>query len=405
MNLNEARINRLTAYVQGVLDRRDGKTLYMEYRGDIESVVPQEIFEILYRVWSGGVSHEAILNVLDKLINIFYHALSRYTWPAPETGSFLEIMMRENDAMNAKMDEIKALLKLGQPLKHRQSLQDALTPLLSFDAHYQKKENLLFPLMEQRQARFQGVAVMWALHDKTRQSLKKVLICLEDEFTTESELHTEIGQLFFNMIGLAQKESLILYPCAAETLEAADFNALLVQSFEYGFPFLDPDTLPSPPLQSLGHLHQGQYPADGLEINTGTGILSADQFIMILNALPVDMTYVDEHDKVRYFSRPKDRFFPRSTAIIGRDVRYCHPPQSVDTVLEIIQAFREGHQDKASFWIDLNDRKVLIQYFALFAPDPASDGKPVYRGVLEVSQDITEIQKLYGERRLLTWEA
>lgn len=404
MNLNEARVNRLTAYVQGVLDRRDGKTLYLEYRKDIESVVPQEIFEILYRVWSGGVSHEAILNVLDKLINVFYHALSRYTWPDPQTGSFLEIMMRENDAMNAKMDEIKALLKLGQPLKHRQRLQDALTPLLAIDAHYQKKENLLFPMMEQRQARFHGVAIMWALHDKTRQSLKKVLSCLEDESTTESELHGEIGQLFFNMIGLAQKENLILYPCAAETLEAADFNALLAQSFEYGFPFLDPDTLPRPPFQSLGHLRQGQFTADGLNINTGTGILNADQFIMVLNALPVDLTYVDEYDKVRYFSRPKDRFFPRSTAIIGRDVRNCHPPQSVDTVLEIIQAFREGRQDKASFWIDLNDRKVLIQYFALFAPNPESDGKLIYRGVLEVSQDITEIQKLNGERRLLTWE-
>ena len=404
MKINEVRVSRLVGYVHGVLEKRDGKTLYLEYRPEIEAVTPQEVFEILYRVWSSGTSHNDILKVLDKVINVFYHALSQYDWPKPEPGTFVDLMLRENQAMNEKMDQVKAVLKQGQTLENREKLLEALTPLLAFEAHYLKKENILFPAMEQRNERFGGVAIMWALHDTTRASLKKVLQLLTEATASESEINAELGQLFFNMIGLDQKESLILYPCAVEALTKEDFESMTRQSFDYGFPFLAPETLPEQvPADGPAAPHLSQS-LRGLEINTGTGTLTADQLITLLNTLPVDMTFVDENDKVRYFSRPKDRFFPRSAAIIGRDVRYCHPPESVDKVLEIVQAFKEGLQDTASFWINLRGRKVLIQYFALriSAEDPTAP--PIYRGVLEVSQDITDIQKLEGERRLLSWE-
>lgn len=404
MRIDETRVSRLVHYVHGVLKKQDGKTLYLEFRPEIEAVTPQEVFEILNRVWSSGTSHDEILNVLDKVINVFYHALSNYSWPKPEPNSFIDLMLRENQAMNEKMDQVKAVLKQGQTLTNRAKLIETLTPLLEFDAHYLKKENILFPVMEQKMARFQGVAIMWALHDTTRASLKKVIQLLKEGTAPEQEINAQLGQLFFNMIGLDQKESLILYPCASEALEPETLKAMIHQSFEYGFPFLDPKTLPEP-VSADGPVSPLTSAAlQGLEINTGTGILSADQLVLILNALPVDMTYVDENDKVRYFSRPKDRFFPRSTAIIGRDVRFCHPPQSVDKVLEIVQAFKDGRQDTASFWIDLKGRKVLIQYFALRAPSDSADGPSTYRGVLEVSQDITDIQKMEGQKRLLSWE-
>lgn len=404
MNINEARVTRLVNYVQGVLEKRDGKTLYLEYRPEIEAVTPQEVFEILYRVWSTGTSHSDILNILDKVINVFYHALSQYDWPKPAPGTFIDLMLRENEAMNEKMDQVKAVLKQGQTLTNREKLIETLTPLLDFEAHYLKKENILFPAMEQKMSRFEGVAIMWALHDTTRASLKKVLQLLNDPSASEPEINAELGQLFFNMIGLDQKESLILYPCAVEALTPEDFASMTRQSFDYGFPFLAPETIPEQVLADGPAAPHLSPSLSGLEINTGTGTLAVDQLITLLNALPVDMTFVDENDKVRYFSRPKDRFFPRSVAILGRDVRYCHPPESVDKVLEIVQAFKEGRQDTASFWINLRGRKVLIQYFALRTPSDNPDAPPTYRGVLEVSQDITDIQKMEGERRLLSWE-
>jgi PAS domain S-box-containing protein len=120
---------------------------------------------------------------------------------------------------------------------------------------------------------------------------------------------------------------------------------------------------------------------------------------MIFNTLPVDMTFVDENNKVRFFSRPKDRIFPRSAAIIGRDVKNCHPPESVHVVEEIIDGFRSGERESAQFWIDIKGKKLLIQYFAL----RNSNGR--YQGTLEVSQDITEIQKIEGQKRLLEWDS
>ncbi|MGB4311657.1 MAG: PAS domain-containing protein, partial [Natronincolaceae bacterium] len=101
---------------------------------------------------------------------------------------------------------------------------------------------------------------------------------------------------------------------------------------------------------------------------------------------------------VKFFTKPKDRIFPRSPAIIGRDVNNCHPPASVHIVEEIIESFRSGKEDFAKFWINIKDRMILIQYFAL------RDNNKIYRGTLEVSQDITEIRQLDGERRLLKWK-
>jgi DUF438 domain-containing protein len=114
--------------------------------------------------------------------------------------------------------------------------------------------------------------------------------------------------------------------------------------------------------------------------------------------LPVDITFVDEFDNVQYYSTPKKRIFPRTKAIIGRDVHNCHPKESVHVVEKIVQAFKDGKKDVASFWINMKGEKLLIQYFAV------RDDFGNYKGVVEVSQEITEIQRMNGEQRLLDWE-
>jgi len=125
--------------------------------------------------------------------------------------------------------------------------------------------------------------------------------------------------------------------------------------------------------------------------------VSPEEISTMEQALPFDITYVDEHDKVRYYSGSEERIFPRSPAVIGRDVQNCHPQKSVETVNRILQDFREKKQKAAEFWIDMHGRKVHIRYF------PVYNESGEYRGVIEVTQDITVIQKLDGERRLLDW--
>lgn len=132
-------------------------------------------------------------------------------------------------------------------------------------------------------------------------------------------------------------------------------------------------------------------------VKLSTGEVTIEQLELILNHLPIDITFVDQNNEVRYFSNPKHRIFPRSTAIIGRKVQNCHPPESVDIVNKIIYSFKNSEKDQADFWFHLGDKFVFIRYFAV------RDRDGNYKGVLEVSQEIQDIQKIEGNRKLLDW--
>jgi DUF438 domain-containing protein len=119
---------------------------------------------------------------------------------------------------------------------------------------------------------------------------------------------------------------------------------------------------------------------------------------LLLRHLPLDLSFVDENDVVRYYSESKERIFPRTPASIGRTVQNCHPPRSVDTVNRILESFKAGKKDVAEFWIPMGPRFIHIRYFAV------RDNAGHYRGCLEVTQDIGAIRALDGERRLLDWK-
>ena len=118
----------------------------------------------------------------------------------------------------------------------------------------------------------------------------------------------------------------------------------------------------------------------------------------MLDAMPIEISFVDENDEVRYFNKNGDRIFPRPRSIVGKKVQQCHPQKSVHKVLQILEALKKGEKDVAEFWINLKGRQIYIRYF----PVRDKDGK--YLGTLEVSQDITDIKKIEGEKRLLDWK-
>jgi PAS domain S-box-containing protein len=125
------------------------------------------------------------------------------------------------------------------------------------------------------------------------------------------------------------------------------------------------------------------------------GKVSEDTLAILLDALPFEFSFVDSDDRVQLFNKNGDRIFPRSESVIGLKVQNCHPHKSVDKVEKILEEMKAGEREHADFWINLKDKKIQIRYFAVRDPE----GK--YLGCLEVSQDITEIQKLEGEKRLL----
>ena len=128
------------------------------------------------------------------------------------------------------------------------------------------------------------------------------------------------------------------------------------------------------------------------------GYMTIEQVNLLLKTLPIDITFVDEHDRVIFYNRGEERVFPRSAGIIGREVKFCHPPKSVGTVLKIVENFKAGTQNEANFWFNYRGRLIYVRYFAV------RDKEKNYKGVIEMSQDITDIQKIEGERRLLEWD-
>ena len=191
------------------------------------------------------------------------------------------------------------------------------------------------------------------------------------------------------------KEEHILFPMALETLSEEDWAKVRKGEEEVGYAWIKPETQWKATAESF----QQSLLAEKIgSLNLDTGQLTPEQVNLMLTHLPVDISFVNEHDEVAYYSASPERIFPRSPGVIGRKVQNCHPPKSMDSVQKILDAFRAGKKDVADFWIQMQGKFILIRYFAV----RDADGK--YRGCLEVSQDVTSIRRLEGQKRLLDWE-
>lgn len=399
----EDKIRKLVEYCQGLYRGENGKDLYLRYLGEIQSITPMELVLVEYEQLKMGMTPKALLTVVDKLINVFYNSLSSYAWKRPDPDTFIWDLLQENSGLRAYLDEFKEKIKNNDLDALVPELYEFVKKTKTYNAHLLKIENILFPYMERKAERFDGLKIMWSLHDELRGLWKTMAMQLEAPGEKANidfdELNINLGRLYFLLYGLAQKQELILFPTATELLTDMELAAMREQSVEYAFPFIV-----TPEIKLTGINAGGAEQLSGLDPNrlkelfvTSTGHMDMEQLEILLNLLPVDMTLVDENDKVAFFSRPKDRIFPRSVAIIGRDVRNCHPPESVHVVEDILASFKRGEKDEAAFWIQMRGMFIHIQYFAM------RNAAGEYRGTLEVSQEISGLRALEGERRLLEW--
>ncbi|WP_372773860.1 DUF438 domain-containing protein [Mangrovibacterium sp.] len=392
-NHKTERLQKLTTLFRAILASENVKALYEEFHEIISRCIPSDIIYLVDDLVKENIPMPELKKGINKLLNLLHKPLADYPYTAPPANSYLGILQENNRLMTEKLNalkpDIKALNSTPANADLRQSVLTGLQALEPFGRYYLIKENLLFPVIEKHLPEFRCLSVMWSFHDDIRRNLKKAITLLSNNYLQLNEFNRCTGDLYFNMAAIRFREERILYPLVADTIPSAELEALLAESLEIGFPFYQPETTPV--------AAQPELFAEGLA-DLGTGRLSLEQIKLLFNHLPVDITFVDEHDKVQYFSTPKKRIFPRTKAIIGRDVHNCHPKESVHVVEKIVQSFREGKKDVASFWINMKGERLLIQYFAL------RDEAGTYRGVVEVSQEITAIQQLTGEKRLLDWE-
>jgi DUF438 domain-containing protein len=344
-----------------------------------------------------GIPESEVKRLCDVHVAVFKESLDKQEIPGAPVGHPVHTFMQENRAAEGIMDKIDEFLnEIGTPPNEQffKSSQNDLVELVDslskIDLHYLRKENQLFPLLEAHN--ISGPSqVMWAIHDDIRASIKKAQNQLSQ--MKSSETVGTLRDLLAAIRDMIYKEEHILFPMSLEKLTQSDWRKVKQGEEEIGYAWIKPD---------------GQWPpqaeveeeaAIGTEkIHLDTGDLSKDQVNLMLTHLPVDLTLVDENDRVAYYSQGKERIFPRSPGIIGREVQRCHPPESVHIVNRILDEFKAGKKDVAEFWIQVGGKFIYIRYFALRSPDGA------YKGCLEVSQDITEIRQLEGERRLLDWE-
>lgn len=400
---SEKRQEILKDIIKGVHDGEDMTVLKEMFRMLIKDVDPSEISKMEQTLIDEGMPETEVKRLCDVHVEIFKESLEKQEIPEAPPGHPVHTFMQENRAAEKIMDEIEEMLKrLGDPpdetvfMDVMTGIQRQLENLAKIDSHYQRKENQLFPILEAHD--ISGPSqVMWGIHDDIRALLKKASQDLSSgEPTTFVKTLKELIPTTREMI---YKEEHILFPMSLEQLTQSEWKKVRKGEGEIGYSWVKPegiwpsDTISDEPDKAPIEMIPGPK-----KIFLSEGGLTQEQVNLMLTHLPFDITFVDDEDRVGYYSAGKHRLFPRSPAIIGRHVQKCHPSKSVHIVEKIVGEFKSGNRDSSEFWLQMKGRVIHIRYFAV------RDSEGNYKGTIEVSQDVTEIQKLEGEKRLLDWE-
>ena len=367
----------------------------------IRGATAGEIAEAERALISEGVSVTEIQRLCDLHVAVFRESLDEEPPKESLPGHPVFTFQMENELIMRLLEAMEETLQKWED-GDKQAL-DALNQqaenLSAIEKHYSRKENILFPYLEKKG--FEGPSkVMWGVDNEIRVDMKK----FKGQITSPDPDPAEVSVLFAGLATdireMVYKEEKILFPEALQRLSEDEWAEIRAQEDEIGYFNVKPHDTWQPQTETATDQTQPVLTSDegfkpqGL-LTLAIGALSPEQINLMLTHLPVDITFVDENDQVRYFTQGKERIFDRSPAIIGRDVANCHPPQSVHRVNIIMDDFRSGKRDVAEFWIQMGGKFIHIRYYALH------DSEGAYKGCIEVSQDVTAIRTLEGERRLL----
>jgi DUF438 domain-containing protein len=369
---------------------------------ELMSKIPYgDVVEVEQELISEGLPETEVLRLCDIHAMVLEGSIDLSGMLIVPPGHPVDTFKKENRELEAVVKKLYDLFGRVEelyagigPVAYFNKLKSLFNSLMDVDKHYRRKENLLFPFLEKY-----GITgppkVMWGKHDETRVLLKNAMESLSSIVYNDPDQVRFIIDLHLKpavkaITDMIMKEEEILLPMTMDKLTDADWYDIYTQTNEIGYCLYDPLIEWKPEGIKLSE----HKPADEGSISLPSGKFSVEELMAVLNSLPVDLTFVDRNDKVKYFTQGKERVFDRNRAILGRDVRMCHPPSSVHIVDKIISDFKGGHADSAPFWIQMQGKFIHIEYFALRNP------KGEYLGTLEVSQDLTAKRKLENEQRL-----
>jgi len=372
-----------------------------EFKDVLRTISPTEIAKIEEELIAEGMPREEIRRLCDVHLAVFKESLEKpkaEVSPGHPVHTFMEehrmILQFLEDLKNI-LQKVKAAKTLNEIRHETDDLKKVAENLMEVEKHNVREENVLFPHLE-KHGISEPPTIMWAEHNELRDKKKKLIELTKSSGTLDfkqfqKQLAETVNFIVDMLTSHIYKENNILYPAVLSITKEEEWKDIKEQCDELGYCNFTPEYA-KVSLEEEAKKH-GLLPEGVIAFETGN--LSQPEVEAIFNTLPVDITFVDANGTVRYFSKAKERIFPRTRAVIGRKVQQCHPPKSIHIVNRVIDDLREGRRSSADFWIDMQGKKIYIRYF------PVRNEKGEYLGVLEVSQDITEIQRLKGERRLL----
>ncbi|WP_276771535.1 DUF438 domain-containing protein [Veillonella seminalis] len=416
---NNTRLEKMIEIKDGYLSRqlslKEARALLKDHIG---TCTPDE-FAYGEQQLKGSYTDEEIPHRMDELLELFDDILIRAENTYPENHP-LWVYMEEIKAGLAVIDEVDALLKAPHFIKN--PWLGIYDKLAQWSRHLSRKQNQLYPALE-KYGFDRPTQIMWTFDDKVRGLIRESRRLLEAGKQAEFlALQPIMADAFRD---LADKEQEVLLPTAYKLVSDNEFSHMSRGDHEIGFALITPTPfygnattntnginstktdLNSPASEQnfmselaalLGKYNVATAPSAETELDVATGKLSLERINLLFKHMPVDLSYVDENELVKFYSDTKHRIFPRSANVIGREVRNCHPAKSVHLVEEIIEKFRSGEQDKAEFWINKPEAFIYILYTAV------RDEQCNFKGVLEMMQDCTRIRSLEGSRTLLTWD-
>jgi hypothetical protein len=369
----------------------------------LEETSPAEIAKIEQELVEEGMPREEIQKLCDVHMAVFREQLEKQKLDVPAEHP-ISILMEEHKIMLQIAEKLDTITKKVQQISDTShvdeeihNLEHVAVDFLDSEKHYLREENVLFPCLEKHGVT-EPPAIMWMDHNQIREKKKQLNQIIENyNVISFKDFKKQLGENARALNNLLSshffKENTILFPTALQVITDEEWKEIRNEFDEIGYCCFTP-----PHLTALPQKEEKTVTAPKGVLQFETGTMSKEELEALLDSLPVDITFVDKDDSVKYFSNAEKRIFVRTKAIIGRKVQLCHPQKSIHIVNKIVESFKKGKKDVAEFWIPMNNRLIYIRYFAV------RDKKGTYLGTAEVAQDITDIKKIEGEKKLLDWK-
>lgn len=383
--------------LQKISSGEDFDSVVEEFKERLGKVSAKEIADAERELIESGTTIDEIHELCDIHAAVFETSIEEiHNMPLEKIkGHPLFVFSSENKGIKSFIEN--KLNKSIDDYKNKNNkieLLENLKKLSKIDIHYKRKELLLFPYLEKNNI-IAPPKVMWSVDDEIRDMIKKSIEDLEIDALDFDFLDTLIDKI----LSMISKEDNILNPLLKENINHKDWILISEESEEIGYVFNK--EIEGATLSDIRDWQKRQVKDNIIseiksgEINLPSGFFTIEELETLLNTLPVDITFVDSNNKVRYFSENKNRVFPRTRTIIGRDVSDCHPSKSVHIVEQIVEDFRNNKKDSEIFYINKPNIFILIRYYAL------RNKENKYLGVLEVTEEISELRSLEGSKTLM----